>query len=36
MKFRNILVVRKTPKLNYLMSKYDISKIKNSMEYEIM
>ena len=36
MKFRNILVVRKTPKLNYLLSKYDLSKIQKSFEYEIM
>lgn len=34
--FKNILVVRKTPKLNYLLRKYDINKIKQSVEYETL
>ena len=34
--YKNVLVVRKSPKLNYLLRKYDISKIRKSFEYDAL
>ncbi len=36
MLYKNVLVVRKTSKLNYLLRKYDISKLRASFEYDAL